>query len=70
GLGSSAGVAARGGVNGWDPRKRGGRDSTGRCVPVRSPLTIRRSKGLSTTKSEKNHNPPIAITAVWGLDIS
>ena len=33
-------------------------------------LTRRLTKVLSTTKSEKNHNPQIAITAVWGLDIS
>ena len=44
--------------------------STDRCVLVRSPLTIGTKQSLSTTKSEKNHNPQIASTAVWGLDIS
>ena len=53
GQGTSDGVAARGCVNGRDPRQRRGRDSTDRCVPVRSPLPIRRPKGLSTTESEK-----------------
>ena len=53
GQGASDGVAARGFVNGRDPRQRRGRDSTDRCVPIRSPLTVRRPKGLSTTKSEK-----------------
>ena len=33
-------------------------------------LTRRLLKVLSTTKSEKNYNPQIATTAVWGLDIS
>lgn len=40
-------------VWGGDPRQRRRRDSTDRCVPIRSPLTIRRPKGLSAAKSEK-----------------
>ena len=43
--------------DGRGPRSRRGRDSTDRCVPGRSPLTIRLQKRLSATTSKPQKTP-------------
>ena len=57
GRGTSDGVAARGFVNGRDPRLRRGRDSTDRCVPARSPSAADHERACLLQSQKKSKGP-------------